>query len=70
MKIKKCPEGHICTSMCRREGCPCFEHRHTILSELGKLGGQQTAKRGKAYYSRIGKLGMTKRWGKKKPLPA
>lgn len=28
MKINKCPEGHQCTSDCRREGCPCHEHAH------------------------------------------
>ncbi len=30
---------------------------------LGKLGGNQTKKRGKAYYSKIGKQGAKKRWG-------
>lgn len=39
MKIKECPEGHDHTSDCRRNGCPCYEHRHTILSELGRSGG-------------------------------
>ena len=32
---------------------------------LGKRGGDQTKKRGRGYYARIGKLGMAKRWGKK-----
>jgi hypothetical protein len=26
---EKCPEGHVCTSNCRRNGCPCDEHEHT-----------------------------------------
>ncbi len=33
---------------------------------LGRLGGNKTAKRGKAYYKRIGKLGSNKRWAIKK----
>lgn len=23
-----CPEGHMCSSDCRRNGCPCDEHEH------------------------------------------
>lgn len=41
----------------------------TELSELakalGRRGGQQTKKRGSAYFRRIGKLGLKKRWGQK-----
>ena len=40
MKNKDCPEGHICTSDCQNtRDCPCNEHRHTILTELGRSGG-------------------------------
>ncbi len=40
MKIVACPEGHICDSDCQdKKECPCNEHRHTILSELGRSGG-------------------------------
>lgn len=39
MKAFICPEGHDHTSECRRSGCPCENHKHTVLSELGKLGG-------------------------------
>lgn len=31
----------------------------------GKIGGDKTAKYGKAYYSMIGKIGSSKRWNKK-----
>ena len=41
-----------------------------IAKLLGRRGGQQTKKRGREYYSRLGKLGMAKRWAKKKaPAP-
>src|SRR5690349_20199928 len=36
-----------------------------IAKQLGQRGGKKTAKRGKAYYKRIGKMGLEKRWGKK-----
>lgn len=29
MEIFICPDGHYCTSNCRRNGCPCLEdHIH------------------------------------------
>jgi len=34
----------------------------------GKKGGQKTAERGPEFYSRIGKLGMKKRWAKRRTL--
>ena len=37
-----------------------------IAKLLGKRGGEQTKKRGREYFSRIGKLGMAKRWGAKR----
>lgn len=36
------------------------------LQEIGKRGGKKTAKKGRSYYSNLGKLGMQKRWAKKK----
>ena len=33
-----------------------------FLSTNGKKGGMKTAKRGKKYYSEIGKKGARKRW--------
>lgn len=36
------------------------------LREIGRKGGKKTAKRGKAFYSRIGKKGMKKRWNKRR----
>lgn len=38
--------------------------RQKAASVLGKAGGAVTARRGKKYYSKIGKAGMAKRWGK------
>jgi general stress protein YciG len=35
----------------------------------GKKGGLKTAKRGKEFYSKIGKKGMKKRWGNRRQLP-
>lgn len=70
MKIKECPEGHICDSDCQdKKDCLCREHRHTILSELGQMGGKATlAKYGKEHFSKIAK-GWPK--GKKrKPVDA
>ena len=37
----KCPEGHECTSNCRRNGCPCdTDHAHIMfaarISHVGK----------------------------------
>jgi hypothetical protein len=34
------------------------------LKEIGKRGGDKTAKRGKAYYQEIGRRGALRRWGK------
>lgn len=34
------------------------------LKEIGKRGGDETAKRGKAYYQAIGRRGALRRWGK------
>ena len=31
-------------------------------STIGKVGGKANAKKGKAHFSRIGKLGADKRW--------
>ncbi len=39
--------------------------KNTAAQELGKLGGQKTARRGRDYYAALGKKGMAKRWGKK-----
>ena len=36
--------------------------KNKAAQELGKLGGLKTKKKGKAYYSKIGKLGAKKRW--------
>jgi general stress protein YciG len=38
------------------------------MRDLGRKGGKKTAKRGKAFYSRIGKQGMKKRWEKRTKL--
>jgi hypothetical protein len=38
------------------------------LRSNGRKGGQKTAERGPEFYSRIGKLGMKKRWAKKRAL--
>jgi len=35
---------------------------------MGQRGGKKTAKRGKGFYSQIGKKGMANRWGKKADL--
>ncbi len=52
----ECPEGHEHTSDCRRNGCPCDNHRHTVISELGQMGGKATfAKYGKEHFSKIAK---------------
>jgi len=37
-----------------------------FLSAAGKKGGKKTALRGSEFYSRIGKKGMQKRWGKRR----
>jgi len=57
MKIKSCTEGHICDSDCqKKKECPCNEHRHTVISELGQMGGKATfAKYGKEHFSKIAK---------------
>lgn len=34
-----------------------------MASFMGRKGGKKTKERGVAYYSKIGKLGATKRWG-------
>lgn len=26
-----CSEGHQCTSNCRRNGCPCWDHEHSEI---------------------------------------
>jgi general stress protein YciG len=36
------------------------------LSEIGKKGGQKTAKKGKEHFKAIGLKGANKRWGEKK----
>jgi hypothetical protein len=36
--------------------------------KIGKKGGKKTAARGKEFYSAIGKLGMKKRWAKRRAL--
>ena len=36
-----------------------------MRAEIGRRGGNQTKKRGKEYYSKIGTDGITKRWAKK-----
>lgn len=36
-----------------------------FLAKAGKKGGKTTALRGSAHYSKIGKQGALKRWGKK-----
>jgi len=33
------------------------------MRKLGSKGGKSTAKRGSAYFKKIGKLGAKKRWG-------
>lgn len=38
------------------------------LKTIGKRGGQKTAKRGKEYYSLIGKKGLAKRWKDKSEI--
>lgn len=40
-----------------------------FLRQNGRKGGLKTAKRGREFYSRIGKKGMKKRWGKRRALP-
>lgn len=37
-----------------------------FFKENGKKGGLKTAERGKEFYSKIGKKGMKKRWGKRR----
>lgn len=32
-KIVDCPEGHQCTSDCRKTGCPCWEHEHSMTNQ-------------------------------------
>lgn len=36
--------------------------KNKAAQTLGRRGGQKTAKRGKSYYSLIGKQGAAKRW--------
>lgn len=38
-----------------------------VAKELGKRGGLATKKKGSAYYRRIGKLGLVKRYKKHSP---
>ena len=37
-----------------------------MRAEIGRRGGNQTKKRGKEYYSKIGKAGIAIRWAKRK----
>ena len=48
-----------------KEGARVMKNEAAV--QLGQLGGQATAKRhGKEHYSRAGKQGAAKRWGKRK----
>ena len=40
-----------------------------VAQLLGKRGGEQTRKRGSAYFARIGRLGLERRWGKRSGQP-
>ena len=58
MIIKECPEGHICDSDCQdKKECPCNEHRHTFLSELGRSGGLVKSEKKTKAVRENGKLG-------------
>lgn len=42
--------------------------KQLTASEMGRLGGKATAKKGKEYMKTIGKNGATSRWNKSKSI--